>query len=55
MKTVFAFHNGNTVQERSPEGLKKRWMPTLEGVQVAKGEHLQLDSEGEGIALRDYG
>jgi len=28
---------------------------SLEGVQVAKGEHLQLDSENEGLAQRDYG
>jgi hypothetical protein len=25
-----------------------------ESVQVAKGEHLQLDSEGEGLVLRDF-
>jgi hypothetical protein len=33
--------------------LKKRVEASLEGVQVAKGDHLQLDSEGEGLALRD--
>jgi hypothetical protein len=37
-----------------PSGLEETVETRLEGVQVAKGEHLQLDSKGEGLALRDY-
>ena len=37
-----------------PSGREEKVEDSLEGVQVAKGEHLQLDSEGEGLALRDH-
>ena len=38
-----------------PSGLEGKVEASLEGVQVAKGEHLQLDSEARGwLALRDY-
>ena len=33
-----------------PSGLEEKMEAS---VQVAVGEHLQLDSEGEGLALRD--
>jgi hypothetical protein len=37
-----------------PSGPEEKVEASLEGAQVAKGEHLQLDSEGEALALRDY-
>jgi hypothetical protein len=37
-----------------PSGLEEKVEASLEGAQVAKGEHPQLDFEGEGLAPRDY-
>ena len=53
MKTVFRLHDGDTVQDCSPSGLEEKAEASLEGGQNAKGEHPKLDSEGEGLALRD--